>query len=118
MLRAVVGRFKGRTKPVPGNHEYYTEGARGYFEYFGEAASHPEGGYYSYDLGAWHIVALNSNCEEVRCGPASPQRRCSRRTPPPTTKRFATSAISTNHPLTSGKNRAPMAGGWRCSTRR
>jgi hypothetical protein len=36
MLRAVVGRFKGRTKPVPGNHEYFTEGARGYFEYFGE----------------------------------------------------------------------------------
>ena len=38
------GRFKGRTKPVPGNHEYYTEGARGYFEYFGEAAGDPEGG--------------------------------------------------------------------------
>jgi hypothetical protein len=38
MLRAVVGRFKERTKPVPGNHEYYTQGARGYFEYFGEAA--------------------------------------------------------------------------------
>lgn len=37
------GRFKGRTKPVPGNHEYYTEGARGYFEYFGEAAGDPEG---------------------------------------------------------------------------
>jgi hypothetical protein len=37
------GRFKGRTKPVPGNHEYYTEGARGYFEYFGEAAGEPEG---------------------------------------------------------------------------
>jgi hypothetical protein len=43
MLRAVVGRFKERTKPVPGNHEYYTEGARGYFEYFGEAAGDPEG---------------------------------------------------------------------------
>ena len=69
------GRFKGRTKPVPGNHEYYTEGARGYFEYFGEAAGDPEGGYYSYELGSWHVVALNSNCEEVRCGPGSPQTR-------------------------------------------
>jgi hypothetical protein len=38
------GRFKERTKPVPGNHEYYTEGARGYFEYFGEAAGDPRGG--------------------------------------------------------------------------
>jgi len=69
------GRFKGRTKPVPGNHEYYTEGARGYFEYFGEAAGDPEGGYYSYELGSWHVVALNSNCEEVHCGPGSPQTR-------------------------------------------
>ncbi len=69
------GRFKGRTKPVPGNHEYYTEGARGYFEYFGEAAGDPQEGYYSYEIGSWHVVALNSNCEEVRCGPGSPQRR-------------------------------------------
>ena len=42
------GRFKERTRPVPGNHEYFTEGARGYFEYFGEAAGDPEEGYYSY----------------------------------------------------------------------
>ncbi len=69
------GRFKERTKPVPGNHEYYTQGARGYFEYFGETAGDPEGGYYSYELGSWHVVALNSNCEEVRCGPGSPQTR-------------------------------------------
>jgi acid phosphatase type 7 len=69
------GRFKERTRPVPGNHEYYTEGASGYFEYFGEAAGDPEGGYYSYELGSWHVVALNSNCQEVRCGPRSAQRR-------------------------------------------
>jgi acid phosphatase type 7 len=69
------GRFKERTRPVPGNHEYYTEGASGYFEYFGEAAGDPEEGYYSYELGSWHVVALNSNCEEVRCGPGSPQTR-------------------------------------------
>ena len=69
------GRFKGRTKPVPGNHEYYTERARDYFEYFGRAAGDPEGGYYSYNVGSWHMVALNSNCDEVRCGPGSSQTR-------------------------------------------
>jgi acid phosphatase type 7 len=69
------GQFKERTKPIPGNHEYETQGARGYFEYFGEAAGDPEEGYYSYDLGSWHIVALNSNCGEgeIRCGPGSAQ---------------------------------------------
>ena len=69
------GRFKERTKPVPGNHEYETEGARGYFEYFGEAAGDPGGGYYSYELGSWHVVVLNINCEEVHCGPGSAQTR-------------------------------------------
>jgi calcineurin-like phosphoesterase family protein len=71
------GRFKNRTKPVPGNHEYYTEDADGYFEYFGKAAGDPDEGYYSYDLGSWHLVALNSNCGEgeVRCGPGSAQVR-------------------------------------------
>jgi hypothetical protein len=69
------GRFKERTKPVPGNHEYETEGARGYFEYFGEAAGDPGGGCYSYELGSWHVVALYSNCEEVHCGPGSAQTR-------------------------------------------
>ncbi len=69
------GQFKERTKPVPGNHEYETEGASAYFEYFGKAAGDPEKGYYSYELGEWHIVALNSNCGEgeVRCGPRSAQ---------------------------------------------
>jgi acid phosphatase type 7 len=70
------GQFKARTRPSPGNHEYRTEGARGYFDYFGDAAGDPGEGYYSYDVGAWHIVALNSNCSEVlRCGPGSPQGR-------------------------------------------
>jgi acid phosphatase type 7 len=67
------GRFKERTKPVPGNHEYHTAEAKGYFGYFGKAAGQPGKGYYSYDLGQWHIVALNSNCEEVGCGASSPQ---------------------------------------------
>jgi hypothetical protein len=72
------GRFKNRTKPAVGNHEYYTPGAQGYFDYFGKAAGDPDKGYYSYDLGTWHLIALNSNnCEEVLgdCGPSSQQVR-------------------------------------------
>ena len=67
------GRYKQRTKPSPGNHEYYTAGAKGYFDYFGKAAGEPDEGYYSYDLGKWHIVVLNSMCEKVGgCGASSP----------------------------------------------
>jgi hypothetical protein len=69
------GRFEDRTKPVPGNHEYNTKEAKGYFNYFGKVAGEPDKGYYSYDLDGWHIVALNSNCEEVGCGASSPQVR-------------------------------------------
>ena len=70
------GEFKGRTKPVPGNHEYHTDGAAGYFSYFGDAAGDPGRGYYSYDLGDWHVVALNSTCGEIGgCDASSPQGR-------------------------------------------
>jgi len=70
------GRHRARTRPAPGNHDYNTPHAVGYFAYFGEAAGPPERGYYSYDLGAWHIVVLNSNCAAVGgCGPGSPQER-------------------------------------------
>src|SRR5216110_2898225 len=55
------GRHKARTSPTLGNHEYDTSPtAADYFTYFGAAAGDPTTGYYSYDLGAWHIVALNS----------------------------------------------------------
>lgn len=68
------GAHRDRTRPVPGNHEYRTPGAVGYFQYFGDAAGEPGKGYYSYDLGRWHLIALNSNCSEVGgCGPNSPQ---------------------------------------------
>jgi acid phosphatase type 7 len=56
------GRHKARTHPAPGNHEYHTSNAAGYFSYFGAAAGDPSQGYYSYDLGAWHIIVINSNC--------------------------------------------------------
>ena len=70
------GRFKARTRPAPGNHEYETPGAAGYFSYFGARAGEPGKGYYSYDLGAWHIIVLNSNCAEVGgCAVGSPQER-------------------------------------------
>jgi len=59
------GRHKARTRPVVGNHEYHTPGAFGYFNYFGEAAGEPGRGYYSFDLGPWHIIALNSQCSDV-----------------------------------------------------
>ena len=55
------GRHKDRTYPSPGNHDYHTADAAGYFEYFGSRAGEPGEGYYSYDLGTWHIISLNSN---------------------------------------------------------
>ena len=78
------GRVKSITKPVVGNHEYLTYGgtdctaanaeAAGYFKYFGTAAGNPTQGYYSYNIGAWHLIALNSNCSDVGdCSLGSPQ---------------------------------------------
>jgi hypothetical protein len=55
------GRHKARTRPAPGNHDYHTSGASGYYGYFGSLAGPSGQGYYSYDLGAWHIISLNSN---------------------------------------------------------
>lgn len=69
------GAFRGISRPVPGNHEYYTPGAAGYYGYFGRRAGNPKRGYYSFDVGAWHVVALNSNCEIVPCGYGSRQLR-------------------------------------------
>jgi hypothetical protein len=70
------GKYKKRTKPTVGNHEYHTTGASGYFNYFGARAGTRGKGYYSYDRGAWHLVALNSNCDKVGgCGINSPQGR-------------------------------------------
>ncbi|RSN27402.1 metallophosphoesterase [Amycolatopsis sp. WAC 01416] len=55
------GQFKSITYPTPGNHEYNTSGASGYFDYFGTRAGERAKGYYSFDVGDWHFVALNSN---------------------------------------------------------
>jgi hypothetical protein len=76
------GEFKAITMPSPGNHEYETAGASGYFDYFSATPSAPVPntlenpglmpgkGYYSYDLGSWHIISLNSNCSFVDGGVA------------------------------------------------
>jgi hypothetical protein len=87
------GRFKAITHPVVGNHEYLTTGtssgtagstgcngqnagAAGYFRYFGAAAGQQGAGWYSYDVGTWHLIALNSNCSDAGgCSADSPQGR-------------------------------------------
>lgn len=70
------GRVKSITRPVPGNHEYRAADAAGYYGYFGAAAGDPTKGYYSFELGDWHVVALNSNCSAVGgCGAGSAQER-------------------------------------------
>jgi hypothetical protein len=82
------GRVKAITHPASGNHEYLTaggsspatgcdstnQGAAGYFQYFGSAAGTAGQGYYSYDIGTWHIIVLNSNCGNAGgCTPGTPQ---------------------------------------------
>jgi hypothetical protein len=70
------GRVKSRTRPAPGNHEFHSSGATPYFDYFGAAAGDPKTGYYSYELGAWHIIVLNSECKDVGgCEAGSPQEK-------------------------------------------
>jgi hypothetical protein len=80
------GRVLSRTHPVVGNHEYLTSGdvgctqanagATGYFDYFGAAAGIRGQGYYSFDVGTWHLIALNSNCGDVGgCDASTPEGR-------------------------------------------
>jgi hypothetical protein len=73
------GRLKAITHPAAGNHEYYN-GGEGYFDYFngigaaGGPAGRPGADYYSFDVGTWHFVVLDSVCSQVGgCGPGSPQ---------------------------------------------
>jgi hypothetical protein len=73
------GRANNLNRPAVGNHEYLTPNAAGYFDYFNGVGNStgPAGardkGYYSYNLGSWHIVALNSNCSKVACTSGSTQ---------------------------------------------
>jgi hypothetical protein len=67
------GAFKDRTNPTPGNHDYETPGAAGYLGYFGVRAAPAGAPWYAYDLGAWRIYALDSNCFVVGCDPGGTQ---------------------------------------------
>jgi alkaline phosphatase len=67
------GAFLDRTRPAVGNHDLSGDGGLAYFRYFGDGAGVPGEGWYSYDIGNWHIVVLNSNCELIPCTPGSAQ---------------------------------------------
>ena len=67
------GSLRDRTRPAVGNHDLSGDGGAAYFRYFGDGAGVPGEGWYSYDIGDWHIVALNSNCELIACTPGSAQ---------------------------------------------
>jgi acid phosphatase type 7 len=96
------GRHKARTKPSPGNHDYNTAGASGYYTYFGAVANGPNG-YYSYDLGNWHVVAINSN---VARGVGSAQEQWLRADLAASTK--PCTVAYWHHPrFTSGANHSP-----------
>ncbi|MBM7857214.1 CBM96 family carbohydrate-binding protein [Lentzea nigeriaca] len=80
------GRLKTITRPVIGNHEYGTSGASGYFTYFGNAATPLQpgctkncNGWYSFNIGEWHVVVLNSECTRISggtgCAVGSPQQQ-------------------------------------------
>lgn len=76
------GRLKSITFPAVGNHEYLTPNASGHFDYFNGAgnANGPAGertkGYFSFDIGAWHLISLNTNCSRAGgCGAGSPQEQ-------------------------------------------
>ena len=74
MLRANLGsaRPEGADATGPGDNDYKTSAAAGYFQYFGEAAGDPSTGYYAFDAGEWRVYMLNSECSRIGgCGPGS-----------------------------------------------
>lgn len=60
LYEPTFGAFKNKTAPAPGNHEYHVKDAYGYYDYFGDLAGPDRRGYYSFDLGEWHLISLNS----------------------------------------------------------
>ncbi|MAT41761.1 MAG: alkaline phosphatase [Anaerolineaceae bacterium] len=67
------GKYKNKIYPAPGNHDYYSDPLQGYYVYFGQRAGEVGKGYYSFSLGDWLIISLNTNCGAVPCGPTSEQ---------------------------------------------
>ncbi len=104
------GRHRARTRPVPGNHEYNSGGGP-YFDYFGASAGTPGAGYYSYAVGSWRVIALNS---EIPSQTGTPQMEWLRAEL--TSKRAACTAVIWHRPLfSSGRNgnSADMRDVWR-----
>ncbi|GAA3763105.1 DUF7594 domain-containing protein [Micromonospora maritima] len=100
------GRHRARTRPSPGNHDYNTSGASGYYSYFGSQAGPSGRGYYSYDLGNWHVVSLNSN---ISMSAGSAQEQWLRSDLAASTK--PCTLAYWHHPLyTSSSNHAPSTG--------
>ena len=102
------GQLLGRTRPVPGNHEYYTAGARGYYTYFGRQPP----GYRATMIGSWRVYLLNSNCDRIDCARERAWLRTDLEQHP-----TACSAIALHHPrFSSGAEHGSdpsMAGFWR-----
>lgn len=105
------GRLKARARPTPGNHEYLADGAPQYYAYFGDAAGPAGRGYYSYTLGDWHVISLNSN---VAAGEESAQLQWLREDL--AANRSACAVAYWHHPRFSsgeGGNDSRMAEVWR-----
>jgi 3',5'-cyclic AMP phosphodiesterase CpdA len=66
-FQPAFGALRKRWRPAPGNHEYYTPNASGYYEFFGKSAGPYQRGFYSFDIGKWHVVSLNGNCDVIDC---------------------------------------------------
>ena len=115
------GRVKSISRPILGNHE---SSGTGYFDYFngvgvadGLAGPRPTG-YYSFDVGSWHLVALNSNCDRVSCSAGSEQEMAARG--PRRASRCALSPIGTTRataPATKATTRPCRRCGRRWTTR-
>jgi hypothetical protein len=97
------GRHKRRTRPVPGNHEYLEGYIDEYFDYFGSAAGEKGKGYYSYDLGRWHIIALNSVIDAHWSGEQGKWLRADL-----TRNRHLCTLAYFHHPRFSSGSRAPV----------
>ena len=112
------GRHKARTRPTPGNHDYLTERGRPYFDYFGDAAGSREKGYYSFDLGAWHIISLNSSFPSAcrhRCDGCARILRPIRSTASwPTGTNRCSARVRTRRRDDAGAVVDPVQGGRRC----
>lgn len=110
------GRHRARIRPALGNHDYADDNASAYFQYFGNRAGPRPGGYYSYELGSWHVIALNSN---IAIGDSSAQAQWLRADLDASTGRCAIAYM--HHPrFSSGPHseRAALIPLWRILARR